>query len=349
MVGGCVRDFLMEKIPSDWDVCTNAKPEQTLDVLKDGFSVIPTGVKHGTVTVISDGNPVEVTTYRSESGYSDFRRPESVSFLSSIDGDLSRRDFTVNAMAYNHEKGIIDLFGGAEDLKNGILRCVGNPDTRFREDALRIMRALRFSAVCSFEIEDETSRSIIKNAELLKEISVERIYTELKKLLLSKQPSYIFDKYSSVFGQIIPEILCGIRFDVLDSLPKELPVRLAALFYGTYAEREILSRLKTDKEIRAAVCAISECTEKEVPKDKAELKLMMNKYGEDAVRNSFKLNLLIKDNKEMYRNAIESVDEIIGNKECYLISQLDINGSDLIKCGIKRGEKDRRVAQLSSG
>lgn len=196
-VGGAVRDSLLGTTPSDWDVTTSANPEQTLEVFSNKRT-IPTGIKHGTVTVLFEENeksvPIEITTFRIDGQYLDSRHPESVSFSHDVRDDLSRRDFTVNAMAYNENEGLIDIFGGADDLKNKIIRTVGDPKVRFTEDALRILRAFRFSAQLGFEIESNTLIGAQKCAHLLKNIARERVGAEFKKLLISKNPSYALNK-----------------------------------------------------------------------------------------------------------------------------------------------------------
>jgi len=210
-VGGCVRDEMLGITPGDYDVCTNALPEEIKKCFSD-FRVILTGEKHGTVTVIID-QPIEITTFRTEGEYSDNRHPDSVSFVSDIETDLARRDFTVNAMAYSHKTGRVDPYGGARDLDNKLIRCVGDPDKRFEEDSLRIMRALRFSSVYGFEIEEETARSAKKNAHLLSKVSVERLFSEMTKLLMGKHAHAVLKKFTDVVGVIIPEILPTVGFD----------------------------------------------------------------------------------------------------------------------------------------
>lgn len=205
VVGGCVRDSLMGKTAHDWDMTTSAEPEETLRVFRN-FRTIPTGIKHGTVTVLIDKQPLEITTFRIDGDYKDNRRPDSVRFTRNIENDLSRRDFTVNAIAYNEKSGIVDLFGGIEDIKNKIIRSVGDPDRRFNEDALRIMRALRFSATLGFEIEEKTAESIKRNKHLLKNIASERIRVELEKLLLGDYSQKILLDFSDVIFEIIPEL-----------------------------------------------------------------------------------------------------------------------------------------------
>lgn len=212
-VGGCVRDAILGGTPHDWDIATSAKPEQVKKVFKD-FRIVDTGLKHGTVTLIGfSGEGYEVTTFRMDGEYTDGRRPNSIEFVSDLEVDMSRRDFTVNALAYHPDEGIIDYFGGIKDIENKVIRCVGNPDDRFAEDALRIMRALRFSSVLGFEIEKETAESIHKNKGLLYKVSKERIRVEFDKLLMGKGVEEILTNFSDVIVQIIPDILPCIGFE----------------------------------------------------------------------------------------------------------------------------------------
>lgn len=205
IVGGCVRDSIIGLTPHDWDICTNAKPEEIKKCFAN-FNTFDTGIKHGTISIVIDGEVFEVTTYRIDGVYSDNRRPDSVTFTSDIAKDLARRDFTINAMAYNEQCGLIDPYCGRNDLSDKIIRCVGNPDFRFNEDALRIIRALRFASVYDFVIENETSKSICKNADLLKNIAVERISVEFNKLLCGNGAEEILNKYRDVIAVFIPEI-----------------------------------------------------------------------------------------------------------------------------------------------
>ena len=204
-VGGCVRDSLLGKTPNDWDITTSAKPEDMKSVFAD-FHCIDTGIKHGTVTVVIDGEPLEITTFRLDGEYEDNRHPKSVTFTSDLGADLGRRDFTVNAMAYSKMTGTVDLFGGQNDLKNGIIRCVGDPDRRFNEDALRILRALRFASALDFEIEEKTAQSLLKNCALLGNISEERIAKELLKLVCGKGAKRILTDFAPVLFEILPEL-----------------------------------------------------------------------------------------------------------------------------------------------
>ena len=204
-VGGCVRDSLLGKTANDWDITTSAKPEDMKSVFAD-FHCIDTGIKHGTVTVVIDGEPLEITTFRLDGEYEDNRHPKSVTFTSNLGADLGRRDFTVNAMAYSKMTGTVDLFGGQNDLKNKIIRCVGDPDRRFNEDALRILRALRFASALDFEIEEKTAQSLLKNRALLGNISEERIAKELLKLVCGKGAKQILTDFAPVLFEILPEL-----------------------------------------------------------------------------------------------------------------------------------------------
>ena len=205
IVGGCVRDSLLGLAPKDWDICTEATPLEVESCLSD-YRILETGIKHGTVTVLMDDGQYEVTTFREDGEYSDNRRPDSVKFVKSIISDLSRRDFTINAMAYNDTVGLVDPYNGAKCLKNWIISCVGKSEDRFREDALRIMRAIRFASVYEFTISEDTARAIHDNCNLLNNIAVERINTELCKLIFGRDALNILLDYSDVFTTVIPEL-----------------------------------------------------------------------------------------------------------------------------------------------
>ena len=257
-VGGCVRDSLMGKQPNDWDICTNALPNQVKQVFST-HNIIDTGLKHGTVTLVMNKIPYEITTFRKESTYSDNRRPDSVTFVTSLQEDLSRRDFTVNAIAYNQYEGIIDFFGGQTDLQKRIIRTVGNADTRFNEDALRILRAVRFASTLEFSVEKETQISIHNNKELLNNIAVERIWAEFKKLIMGKNSVEVLREFADVIAVFMPDITPMIGFNqnnpmhcydvwehtlhALGNADNNLSVRLAVLFHdigkpSTYFEDE---------------------------------------------------------------------------------------------------------------
>ena len=321
-VGGCVRDSLLGLEPGDWDVTTSALPEQTLAVF--GEAAFPTGLQHGTVTVRLDGVSVEVTTYRVDGAYSDHRRPEQVTFTRSLEEDLRRRDFTVNAMAVNLAGRLRDPFGGRADLEAGLLRAVGEPDRRFDEDALRILRGLRFSAVLGFAIEKETGRSILRNRELLRDIAAERIQVEFFKLLCGKNAVEVLRGYPEVIGVFWPEILPMVGFDqrnyhhcydvwehtlhALAEVPGEAVLRCAVLlhdvgkvecftideqgsghFYGhpkisARLADGMLRRLKCANEFRQTVVRLVEWHDKNIPRTDKSVRRALMHLGEEDLR-----------------------------------------------------------------
>lgn len=204
-VGGCVRDLLMGNPPHDWDICTNALPEETRQVLGD-LRIHDTGIQHGTVLVMAGGAGYEITTFRTESDYSDHRHPDSVCFVRDLASDLARRDFTINAMAYHSQYGLVDRFGGRENLEQGIIRAVGDPAQRFEEDALRMLRALRFAGRFDFTIEDATAKAIHRHCKDLERISAERIFSELKGILTTPGAPRLMLEFRDVFAVILPEV-----------------------------------------------------------------------------------------------------------------------------------------------
>lgn len=212
LVGGCVRDELLGRTPRDWDVTTDALPEETARIFA-GIPVIPTGMKHGTVTVLAGGTPVEVTTYRVDGAYSDGRHPDSVRFTRSLAEDLARRDFTVNALAYSEADGLVDLFGGKEDLAAGVIRCVGDPDDRFREDSLRVLRALRLCSELGFTLESKTAAAALRNRALLERVSAERIRGEFTRLLCGKEAASVLRRFREIAAVFVPEIRPAFGFD----------------------------------------------------------------------------------------------------------------------------------------
>ena len=212
VVGGCVRDSLLGRVPGDWDITTAARPEQVHTALS-GMTVLDTGLQHGTVTAVVDDLRLEITTFRTEGTYSDHRRPDSVTFAQTIEEDLSRRDFTVNAMAFSPETGLIDPFGGQIDLKNGILRAVGDPEKRFDEDALRILRGLRFAARLGFAIEAQTAQAMQSQKALLAALAPERVQAELLPLLCAPHGVEVLRQYRDIFAVVIPQLAPMFDFD----------------------------------------------------------------------------------------------------------------------------------------
>lgn len=246
LVGGCVRDLLRGAVPHDWDICTSARPEETAACFAHR-RVLETGMKHGTVTVLEDGEPYEITTYRTEGPYSDSRRPDYVTFVSSLEADLARRDFTMNAIALKLDGSLQDPFGGTEDIKYGVIRCVGDPACRFQEDGLRIMRALRFGASFGYKIEEKTAQAIRAYQKVLRHVAVERIQVELCKLLTGRWAGAILRHYPDVLCQFWHQLRPLVELEqnnpwhcwggwehticALEAVPADLPLRLAVLLH----------------------------------------------------------------------------------------------------------------------
>ncbi|MDO5784468.1 MAG: cation transporter [Eubacteriales bacterium] len=258
VVGGAVRDWLAGGQPHDYDLCTAALPRQVKELFADQH-VVETGMQHGTVSIILHGNPIEVTTFRTEGKYSDGRRPDAVAFVTEIERDLARRDFTINAMAWNPVRGFCDPFGGQRDLQAGLIRCVGDPDTRLTEDGLRILRALRFAAQHGYRVEDETAAALHRNKAQLAHVSAERITDELLQILCGAHVGVVLMEFSDIIAQILPEITPMIgfaqhnpyhRYDVwehtvraVESIRPDPMLRLAVLFHdagkpGTFSMDE---------------------------------------------------------------------------------------------------------------
>lgn len=323
IVGGCVRDSVMGKIPHDWDITTNCMPEN-IGKCFEGIRLVETGLKHGTVTLVIDDEPFEVTTYRKDGKYTDNRHPDQVTFVSDLESDLSRRDFTVNAMAYNPKTGLVDLFGGIHDIENRCIRAVGNATKRFEEDALRILRALRFAAVLDFTIDEDTSDAIFNLKDNLENISKERINCEFTKLLAGKKNVDIIREYFDVICVFIPEIkpLKGFNqhnnwhvYDVLEHTLKavenagdDIIVKISMLLHDIgkpsmftvdehgvghfHGHQEvsaniastILNRLRYDKYTINTVTKLIKEHDNRFPAQRKSVKRMMNKLGEENIR-----------------------------------------------------------------
>lgn len=332
IVGGCVRDLLLGTVPNDYDITTSATPDQIKSVF---CNTVDTGIKHGTVTVIEDGCVCEVTTFRTESDYSDMRRPNSVKFVSDIKLDLSRRDFTVNAICYNPDTGIIDLFNSLEDLENKILRTVGNPQERFNEDALRIMRLFRFAATLDFEIEEDTYNAAIKLSPLLKNISHERIAAELKKAVLSDNIS----NFSPLIDCGALEFCDIYKADIskISLLKKNFELRLYSLL--KLSSRDIgftLRSLKMSNSVKDYCYALEFLESTMNNCSKAAVKNILNYSDFSLIRDFVEYKKVIKN--EDLSDYLHIAQDIIENNEPYKISHLDISGEDLLELGYKGKE-----------
>ncbi|MBQ9530700.1 MAG: CCA tRNA nucleotidyltransferase [Eubacterium sp.] len=335
-VGGCVRDAIMNRKISDYDITTSALPNQVEIVLKNnGIKYVETGLKHGTITAVIDHKPYEITTFRTDGKYSDNRHPESVYFVTDIKDDLSRRDFTINAIAYNDKEGFVDLFGGIDDIDKKIIKTVGDSDKRFNEDALRIMRALRFSSQLGFSVEESTKNAIFKNKELLKNIANERIYSELIKLLLGDNCSEVLKEYIDVIYVIIPEIK-DIYYDSLEFSPKTDYIRLAILLKNTENYEKVLKRLRVSKDIFDKVTKLIRFSDCSIS-DKIDIKTVLNKIGGDLFFDLIELKNVNDDDSDLI-TIKEETKRIIQNNEPYRIKDLKINGNDLMNIGYEGKE-----------
>ena len=327
IVGGCVRDLLCGKKPHDYDITTSATPDETQSLFE---KTIATGIKHGTITVIIDGEQIEVTTFRTESTYNDNRHPESVNFVRNVSDDLSRRDFTVNAMCYNNREGLIDLFGGQEDIKNKTLKAVGDAKTRFCEDALRILRLFRFAATIEFIIEKDTFDAAIECAPLLKNISAERIFSELKKAACGNNVSVISPLLDT--NALLDFSLENTDLTVLQKLQNKEDLRVFALLYLTSTNlQNTLNTLKCSNAFKDYCTKLSHLIKNEIKADKISIKKALCITDYEIVCDYFEylksvLNLDITSHMSLLK-------EITNSNEPYKISHLDITGNDIISLG----------------
>lgn len=358
IVGGCIRDCILGITPNDYDITTNATPNKIMDIFKE-FKLIKNGIKHGTIGILIDGDIYEITTYRIESEYEDSRRPKSIEFTANIVDDLKRRDFTINAMAYNDKKGLIDDFGGIVDLKNKVIKTVGNPDKRFNEDGLRIIRAIRFSSKLGFNIEDKTLNSIYKNYHIVKNISIERITDEINKIIISKNPQNIILLYKTKIFEIL-----GIYYNFnndnylrlekqlkIISLIDEIEYKLLLLQYiinneaKDYNNRNyIVNILRYPNKVKDDINNLIEHMYiDESNLNKIDIKYILNKIGDSRFEKILNLkNIYYSANynkKSKYiKPCINLLKDIINNKECYTIKDLKLNGNDLKELGYKGNE-----------
>ena len=385
-VGGCIRDSILGKIPNDWDVCTDCLPEKIKEVF-GGFRTIDTGIKHGTVTVIIDSELVEITTFRSDGEYENHRKPMQVEFVNELCEDLKRRDFTVNAMCCDIDGKVYDYYGGREDLERRLIRCVGEAERRFDEDALRILRALRFASVLDFEIEPMTKAAIFEQRNLLGHISAERICVELKKLLCGKAAERILQDHREVIAVIIPEIAECFDFeqnnphhcyDVWTHIVKsvsfvrpEPTVRMTMLlhdiakpkmatideagishfkkhqFAGADMAAEILKRLKYDNRTADYIYELIREHDNRIPAQVSSVKRFISKHSFNFIfdylevrradtyaQSDYKRAEKLTELDEIAKIAIDLIDE----GACLKVSDLDVNGNDLMELGLKGRE-----------
>ena len=343
IVGGCLRDFLLGKEPGDYDMATSALPEKTMEIFSDE-RLITNGLKHGTVTVIMDSHPVEITTFRVDGEYTDSRHPDAVRFTASIEDDLARRDFTVNAMAYNRERGLIDPFGGQKDLENRILRAVGEPSQRFEEDALRIMRAFRFAAQLDFEIDGATLDGAKKCRSGLANIARERIGVEFVKLVTSPSPAQSLSRMLTL--EIMPFVCNGIVINekILENIalmPPDPTARLGFLLSGTPADtaRTILRELRVSGKILSGAVAVAEGSKTRIT-DMESAGRFAARFGGSAVAAALASELLGVSDKGASELALrwQTLPHTLGD--------LAIGGADIIALGAKGKEIGRILERL---
>jgi len=335
IVGGCVRDIIIGRSPTDWDITTNASPQ----IIKSLFSkTVDTGIKHGTVTVIQDGITVEVTTWRKESRYSDHRHPDSICPANSLEDDLSRRDFTMNAIAYHPEEGLIDPFDGFKDINNKVIRCVGNPYKRFSEDALRMLRAVRFSAQLDFDIDDHTKKAIAKLSPDLAHVSKERIQAELNKILESPSPARVkllweTGLFRSIFPYIksLPPMWRTLANHFVGS-PDRRFILLALLFYFSFnankqeeAEKFLVS-LKYDNETKRKVTAYLKCLESVGPSSPRNIRKTVSEFGTTVTADVYNVRSIINPHENINEGFFKTILEMSPIR-------LSLSGSDLKNAG----------------
>ena len=361
IVGGCVRDSILGREPGDWDITTSARPEQVKEIFR---RTVDTGIEHGTVTVMMGKEGYEVTTYRIDGEYSDHRRPDQVEFTASLEEDLKRRDFTINAMAYSHSKGIIDMFGGVQDLNDKVIRAVGVARDRFDEDALRILRAIRFAGQLGFDIERDTRKAMIIQAQYLKDISAERIRVELTKLLVSDHPDKLLEAYvTGITAYILPEFdkmmeqpqnnqyhryNVGVHsIEAVKNIRADVTMRWAALLHdigkpSTHTVDENGTDHFYDHQIAG------------VPLAEAVLRKLLGEVGKDffpyiieikkadmAAQSDYKL----EERQSQLAELEKKYEEIVADADCVRIKDLKVNGGDLIKLGIKPGPQMGEILQ----
>lgn len=320
LVGGCVRDAYMGIAPQDYDITTSALPEQTKEVFRDA-RVIETGLAHGTLTVLTENGPVEITTYRQDGDYSDHRHPDAVYFTRSLEEDLARRDFTINAMAMDRRQNLVDLFGGRADIDAKIVRCVGDAERRFEEDALRIVRALRFAARLGFSLEAQTQAAMEHKKELLKTVAAERIFAELCGLLKGDHAAETLGEHREVAEVILPELR---EVDRLKKLPSDPVMRLAAVLQKENADLA-LARLKAPNIFKKTVRMLLENQEIEQPENERELHRLTIRLGAENLQT-------------LYRwrgwNCAPLLD-FLKKSPCLSIRDLAVDGKELMALGLQ--------------
>ena len=334
IVGGCVRDSLLGDEPKDYDITTNALPTQVEQLFSD-LKVVETGIRHGTVTVIINKEPYEITTYRTDVKYSDHRHPDEVRYALTLGEDLSRRDFTVNAMAYDEENGLIDSFNGVNDLNEGIIRCVGDPDTRFNEDALRILRCIRFASRYGFRIEENTESALFRNRELLRYVSVERIATEFNEIITSNKANEYLSRYRIIFETVMPQ-LEDLDFSLVGKVNRRLYMRISALFVldDSLSAVGMLRHMHYSNKIIDEVSTLLDHVDSPLETD-YDIRRMFFEIGIKATNDLLSLKKARGDDLD-YGRIRRRIREL--RKSFIARDQMNINGDDLMILGYRGRE-----------
>lgn len=387
LVGGCVRDMLLHKQPKDFDICTSALPDEVVKIFD---KTIPTGLQHGTVTVLINYHPIEVTTMRKDGIYKDCRHPETVIFTNKLEEDVMRRDFTINALALDNRLNLYDYVNGVNDIHNKTIKAVGNPDERFNEDSLRLMRAIRFCCQLDFKLSLNTAKSIFSNSESIQKIAIERIREELNYILISNNPAEgIRELYKyNLLQYIIPELCICVGFDqnniyhdkdifehvmtVVENIPNDLTLRLSALlhdiakpqtfnsghFYGHHIEgaelaEQIMKRMKYDnKTIDKVKLLTFYHIDRYEDLSFAGVKRFINRIGIENIDDLFELQIAdIKGckpphNFDSVNNLRTKVQEVLNKQQPLTVKDLDIDGYDLIKLGIKPSKEMGNILNI---
>lgn len=347
IVGGCVRDSIIGRNINDWDMTTSAEPEKVVELFD---KVILTGIKHGTVTIVINNNHYEITTFRNDGEYDDNRHPVKVEFVKTLREDLARRDFTINAIAYNDDCGIQDYFNGIRDLDIKIIRTVGNAALRFNEDALRMLRAVRFSAQLGFEIDKNTFEAIKKVSSNIVYISKERVRDELNKIILSDNTKFIALKNSKLLEYLIPELndINNDKLLQLNNIDKDIIVRLAILLIdlGENLSEDILKRFKYDNNTINNVKLLIKNKDYDLD-NIVNIKKLLNIIGEDLMYDLVSIKksqvILSSDGNKNYKlslieKSLANIKDILNSGQCYSLKQMKINGKDLISLGYEKGK-----------
>ncbi len=341
-VGGCVRDALLQKQPHDWDLTTSALPEQMKIVFAD-YPLFDIGARHGTIGVRIDHQTIEVTTFRIDGSYEDNRHPNQVQFTGKLAEDLSRRDFTVNAMAYSKETGLVDLFGGQQDLAAKRIRCVGNPDRRFQEDALRLLRAVRFASVLSFQVEPKTAAAIERNQALLCHISAERITAELHSFLNGPGAGRLLQQFAGLFTVALPGItITAETGQTVDRAPEQFPLRLALLLTSAVDPEVALCHLRLSNAEKDTVLALLQHRTDPLPQNAAGVRILLFRLGPECCHMLADFHQAQGADVTLFRSLLQKVLE---QKDCYRIRDLAIDGNQLQKLGCPPGPQIGQILE----